>query len=118
MATVTVVEDFDPASLIYGPSDPVVANEEPAVDKSGRRILPSSRQTAQAPVKQQHTSKPLLTGVRAKEKKKPKDIKYLTIADRKVAKRKQFARHTEKAERAGGKQSRKPSSGRRRLERK
>ncbi|KAJ7287421.1 hypothetical protein C8J57DRAFT_585752 [Mycena rebaudengoi] len=83
LATVTVVEDFDPDSFIHGPrlpSQPMTSAPNPLP------VKPSSE--------------------RPKKKPKPKKIRYETKDDRKVERTKQRARRTEKAELAGGKASR------------
>ncbi|TFY78646.1 hypothetical protein EWM64_g5364 [Hericium alpestre] len=96
VATVTVVEDFDPDTLIHGeapiPRSPSAGDVEPR-----QRAIKSE--------------KPL----KKVEKLKPKKIKYQTKAARKAETGKQRARRTEKAERAGGKASReKGKKGRKR----
>jgi ribosomal RNA-processing protein 17 len=96
MATVTIVEDFDPSSLIYGPAKTIPPQSNDAFDENPQ---PNRRPSAPR-IKTKDKSK-------LKVSKKAKDIKYQTAAARKSDKRKQLKRHTEKAERAGGKQSRK-----------
>ncbi|KAI6046066.1 nucleolar protein 12-domain-containing protein [Pisolithus marmoratus] len=88
LATVTVVEDFDPAALLH--------EEQEQVPKPGP---PTRGLTLQPP---SHTPKSDLN----KSKKRSK-VKYQTKAERAAERAKQKARHTEKAERAGGKASRK-----------
>jgi ribosomal RNA-processing protein 17 len=89
LATVTVVEDFDPDSIIHGPPPCASHESRPTVTttKLARDNTPS--------------------------KKPPKGknkVKYETKAERRVEQRKQRARRTEKAELAGGKASRKNAS--------
>ncbi|TFY77823.1 hypothetical protein EWM64_g6185 [Hericium alpestre] len=87
VATVTVVEDFDPDTLIHGEA-PIPRTESTEDVEPGRRATKNE--------------KPL----KKVEKLKPKKIKYQTKAARKAETGKQRARRTEKAERAGGKASR------------
>jgi ribosomal RNA-processing protein 17 len=101
LATVTVVEDFDPATLIYGPEPtrvPPVPTDAPKPPRTTGRVKPKDMPGKIA---------------KAKAGKRSKDVKYQTQAGRRADKRKQLARHTEKAERAGGKQSRKRPNARR-----
>ncbi|KAL4074149.1 nucleolar protein 12-domain-containing protein [Scleroderma citrinum] len=89
LATVTVVEDFDPATLLHEP-------------------LQNSRDHKPTP--------PLVSIVKGKDKEKARHdnpvtkkhpkVKYQTRAARAAERAKQRARHTAKAERAGGKASR------------
>ncbi|KAH8078048.1 nucleolar protein 12-domain-containing protein [Cristinia sonorae] len=107
LATVTVVEDFEPETLIYGPgpSSPHVPHEQS--QPPPRRIEPEKR-------KPKLTSK-LATGTKrmhAKTATRAKDIKYQTKSERKTERNKQRGRKLEKAALAGGKASRKRSSGR------
>ncbi|KAJ7680435.1 nucleolar protein 12-domain-containing protein [Mycena polygramma] len=89
LATVTVVEDFDPDAFIHGPrlvkSDPTPA---PSTSAPNRTAAKASSE-------------------RPKKKSKPKKVRYETKDDRKVERTKQRARRTEKAELAGGRASRK-----------
>ncbi|KAJ7783290.1 nucleolar protein 12-domain-containing protein [Mycena metata] len=87
LATVTVVEDFDPDTFIHGPR----LKSAPA---------PS---TTPAP----HTLPGRINSERPKKKVRPKKVRYETKDARKVERTKQRARRTEKAELAGGKASRK-----------
>lgn len=89
LATVTVVEDFDPDSIIHGPP-------------------PSTSHPIQSPA-----TTPQVTHDKATSKKPPKTkkIKYETKAERNAEKTKQRARRTEKAELAGGKAARKKGAG-------
>ncbi|KAI0351051.1 hypothetical protein OH77DRAFT_1439482 [Trametes cingulata] len=110
LATVTVVEEFDPDSLIHGekpaPDTHDAAAEVP--EPSPSRPRASSKSTTPSQVKAKAKAK-LKTAVKAK------DIKYQTNAARKAERMKQRKRKTEKAERAGGKASRRkgPSKGKR-----
>lgn len=107
LATVTVVEDFDPDTIIHGPAREDV---DPDV-KPSQRFPPLSKGKSKAlsiaNAEQAKARAKANMAVKAK-KLKPKKIAYETKADRAVEKRKQRARRTEKAERAGGKASRKP----------
>lgn len=97
VATVTVVEDFDPDTIIHGP-----AKSENASERS--LSLSESALAVQLPKKAPVQS--------AKKKKvKEKKIRYQTKDARKKEQLKQRARRTEKAERAGGKASRKMNRG-------
>ncbi|KAJ6625527.1 nucleolar protein 12-domain-containing protein [Mycena sp. CBHHK59/15] len=92
LATVTVVEDFDPDSFIHGP-----------------RLKTTPAQSA--------SSVPLPLPVkpnsdRLKRTPKPKKVRYETKDARKVERTKQRARRTEKAELAGGKAARRKGGAR------
>ncbi|KAI0063607.1 hypothetical protein BV25DRAFT_1899214 [Artomyces pyxidatus] len=94
MATVTVVEDFDPDVLIHG------APREPDVNPYSS---PDARAKEKAKAKEDDVK-----DVGRKPKSTPaKKIRYEGKAARVREKTKQRARRTEKAERAGGKASRK-----------
>ncbi|CCM05020.1 uncharacterized protein FIBRA_07219 [Fibroporia radiculosa] len=107
VATVTVVEDFDPAEIIHGPQE-----SRPESLKS-QNAHSSTLPRTQPKIKSRDTlrSQPLVA--KSKLVKKAKDIKYQTNAARKSERMKQRRRRTEKAERAGGKLSRKSGDGRR-----
>ncbi|KAK7005608.1 nucleolar protein 12-domain-containing protein [Favolaschia claudopus] len=96
LATVTVVEDFDPDTLIHGP---------PAVPKSEPKIPSSSVEPTVTPKEKAE---------RSTKKNKPKKIRYETKDARKAQRTKQRARRTEKAELAGGKASRKKGTSKKR----
>jgi ribosomal RNA-processing protein 17 len=100
LATVTVVEDFDPSSLIYGPERTAGDSEVTTAELSSR-----SSETLKAPANKKASSS-LSKKASVKANTRAKKVKYQTAAARKADKRKQLARHTEKAERAGGKQRR------------
>ncbi|KAF4620688.1 hypothetical protein D9613_000768 [Agrocybe pediades] len=93
LATVTVVEDFDPDTIIHGPAKP----EQP------KDSAPSSSSISQSKATTTITKKAVLKKHRTKEKK----IRYETKDARRRERTKQHARRTEKAELAGGKASRK-----------
>lgn len=121
VATVTVVEDFDPDELIYGPQSR--GRSSPHPDGNGlSTAMPKMRSQAREPPQSARviTSAKSASGPAAaeraklKSKPKPKDIKYQTNAARKADKLKQRKRKVEKAERAGGKASRKSVGGRKR----
>jgi ribosomal RNA-processing protein 17 len=90
LATVTVVEDFDPDTFLHGPRLESVPT--PSVP-SGPHTLPGKLK--------------LVNSERPKKKPKPKKVRYETKDERKVERTKQRARRTEKAELAGGKAARK-----------
>ncbi|KIK40448.1 hypothetical protein CY34DRAFT_807186, partial [Suillus luteus UH-Slu-Lm8-n1] len=92
LATVTVVEDFDPAALLHGPPTPADRPDAPSPKSKGKERA------------QNDSLKPKR---KAKKNEKTKSIRYQTKAARLVERSKQQARRTEKAERAGGKSSRK-----------
>ncbi|KIY66892.1 hypothetical protein CYLTODRAFT_377085 [Cylindrobasidium torrendii FP15055 ss-10] len=91
LATVAVVEDFDPDTLIHGP--PTVPHPSD-----------SSAHPPNPPPKTTNTSQP---GPKKAPKPAAKKFRYESKAARKVDRTKQRARKLEKAERAGGKGSRK-----------
>lgn len=95
LATVTVVEDFDPDTLIHGPSRPESSSEPRPFHSDHDIRTPRSQPTSHS----------------TKKKMKSTKIRYETKDARKREQVKQRARRTEKAERAGGKASRKPSRG-------
>lgn len=88
LATVAIVEDFDPDTLLHGPTKPVSDHD-----------LSSVPVPAPSKPKNNSYSQPL-------KKVKPKTIRYQTKDARKSDRTKQRARRTEKAELAGGKASR------------
>ncbi|KAI0268650.1 nucleolar protein 12-domain-containing protein [Gloeopeniophorella convolvens] len=100
LATVTIVEDFDPSTLIHGP-----ASEPPDI--------PSA--SSHGPVRSSHKAATKETDALENRKKhSTKKIRYETKAARKAAQSKQRARRTEKAELAGGKVARKKGVGKKR----
>ncbi|KAF7984255.1 hypothetical protein HWV62_16090 [Athelia sp. TMB] len=106
LATVTVVEDFDPDTIIHGP-----AREDHGVEPHASPLSKGkSKALSIANAEQTKARAKANMAVKAK-KSKPKKVRYETKADRAVEKRKQRARRTEKAERAGGKASRKGKGG-------
>ncbi|KZT04575.1 uncharacterized protein LAESUDRAFT_727736 [Laetiporus sulphureus 93-53] len=116
VATVTVVEDFDPDALIHGSSGPDKRAEANAQDHPGRPSHTNSggrQNTSSATSKQKNKAAVGRTKMATKTATKAKDIKYLTNAARKSDRIKQNRRKVEKAERAGGKTSRKSGGGRR-----
>ncbi|KIM69191.1 hypothetical protein SCLCIDRAFT_1208616 [Scleroderma citrinum Foug A] len=92
LATVTVVEDFDPASLLHGP----LQNS-----RGHSSDLASSPSASRVKERIQHE-----TVVIQRKSTKNRKPKYQTKATRAAERAKQKARHTAKAERAGGKASR------------
>jgi ribosomal RNA-processing protein 17 len=98
LATVTVVEDFDLGSLMYGPERTVA----PGVNTESPEPVDATKAA-----KRTATSIPVAKKASTKASANAKKFKYQTAAARKADKRKQRARHAEKAERAGGKQHRK-----------
>ncbi|KIK28009.1 hypothetical protein PISMIDRAFT_7950 [Pisolithus microcarpus 441] len=95
LATVTVVEDFDPAALLIHEEQ-----EQHPKSRLPARGLPSTVEGTPNSHQQANST------ARNKSKKRSK-VKYQTKAERTAERAKQRARRTEKAERAGGKASRK-----------
>ncbi|KAJ3806476.1 nucleolar protein 12-domain-containing protein [Lentinula lateritia] len=91
LATVAIVEDFDPDTLLHGPTKTVSDPESSSVPVVAG---PSHRNSSDPAAK--------LT-----RKNQPKKVRYQTKDARKSERTKQRARRTEKAELAGGKASRK-----------
>jgi ribosomal RNA-processing protein 17 len=94
LATVTVVEDFDPDTFIHGP---------PPTPRENHPAEPTPAKTPPAKVSRDK--------VASRKPSKGKKVKYETKAERMVQQTKQRARRTEKAELAGGKASRKKGPG-------
>ncbi|KAG0706084.1 nucleolar protein 12-domain-containing protein [Suillus ampliporus] len=99
LATVTVVEDFDPATFLHGPPITGSAPTDQLDTPSPTFVKPKGKEKAQ--------NDPLKPKRKAKKNEKTKSVKYQTKSARLVERSKQRARRTEKAERAGGKSSRK-----------
>ncbi|KAF9501603.1 hypothetical protein BDN71DRAFT_1426687 [Pleurotus eryngii] len=112
VATVTIVDDFDPTEIIHGPSklQPSFPNAPSARGHTGSTAERTSR--AQPVPHLGHKHRLPSTAQSTTSKARPKSIKYETNAARKVQKMKQRARRTEKAERAGGKAARKRPTNR------
>jgi ribosomal RNA-processing protein 17 len=97
LATVTIVEDFDPSTLIHGP-----ASSEPQAESPSLPPPPPSPRRGGERVRD----------VEGRSKRKnatttTRKVQYETKAARKATQAKQRARRTEKAELAGGKAARK-----------
>ena len=103
----TVVEDFDPETLIHGPT-------ESQGYQAGNRKLRRSTISQGNPTKQLKPSKNTVNAKKshAKVSTRAKDIRYQTKSERKTERKKQQQRKLEKASLAGGKYSRKRSQGR------
>ncbi|KAJ8487681.1 hypothetical protein ONZ45_g14245 [Pleurotus djamor] len=110
VATVTVVDDFDPTELTHGPS-PSTSKSQTLGDPSHGAASSSAATRSSRSEKRQpqstSTDRSKHTAQTATSPSNPKKIKYETNAARKSQRMKQRARRTEKAERAGGKASRK-----------
>lgn len=108
LATVTIVEEFDPDSLRHNPSTTqAVPESSPSDSEVPQTRIPSRSKSSNAG----HHSEPRTTKPPAKKSKsQPKKIAYETKAARKATRVKQRARRTEKAELAGGKSSRRRQS--------
>ncbi|KAI0035910.1 nucleolar protein 12-domain-containing protein [Vararia minispora EC-137] len=96
LATVTIVEDFDPSTLLHGNRPDPASGDESHAD-----VVP-------------HPMKPALTKTEKSNRKggKAKKVKYETKAARTVEREKQRARKLEKAERAGGRAMKKKATRR------
>ncbi|KAG7098647.1 hypothetical protein E1B28_000563 [Marasmius oreades] len=90
LATVAIVEDFDPDALLHGPKDDA---ERP------KSTLPPPPQPPQTTTREKRY-------INSQKKPKPKKIRYETKEARKAERSKQRARRTQKAELAGGKAGR------------
>ena len=98
LATVTVVEDFDPEELLRPGRPHEDANDdEDAEMEDAPSVAPKRDEPKVVESKKTKT----------KAAAKAKDVKYQTNAARKVERAKQIRRKKEKAERAGGKGMRK-----------
>ncbi|KAN0129197.1 Nucleolar protein 12 (25kDa) domain containing protein [Lactarius tabidus] len=104
LATVTIVEDFDPSTLIHGPASSEPQAESPP---SPRRVSQNGRERAKNVEGRKEMSKRKAATTTTKKK-----VRYETKAARKASQAKQRARRTEKAELAGGKAARKTKAGR------
>ena len=101
LATVTVVEDFDPDTLLHGPpiGRPTRDEAEQGASPTTPSVLPETKTAA----------KKTSTDIKKSQSKttaKAKTIKYQTNAARKAERSKQQRRKSEKAQRAGGKSAR------------
>ena len=102
LAIVTVVEEFNPDSLIHGsPTHP--HDDKGDFVEATPNGKPQSASTS--------TRKDIKTKIKTSSSKS-KDVKYQTSAARKAERQKQRKRKLEKAERAGGKTSRRKGSSR------
>lgn len=107
LATVTIVEDFDPSTLIHGP-----APSEPQAESP-----PSPPPPASSPRRQKGGERERVRDAEGRRTSKGKNTttkkaRYETKAARRATHAKQRARRTEKAELAGGKGARKTKAGR------
>ncbi|TFK85556.1 hypothetical protein K466DRAFT_576821 [Polyporus arcularius HHB13444] len=106
LATVTVVEEFDPDSIIHGPGPTPAAGPAQEDGDAVDTAPPQGR----SQVKPKHAPSAVAhTKAKMKASTKAKDIKYQTNAARKFERQKQRNRKIEKADRAGGKGSKKKS---------
>jgi ribosomal RNA-processing protein 17 len=96
LATVTVVEDFDPDTIIHGPPKP----DHPSIARPDY-LEPKPKPSRQLQSNSGFSKKP-----------RQRKIPYETTDARKKERTKQRARRTEKAELAGGKVARKSKSAR------
>ena len=100
LATVTVMEDFDPSLILYNSTDPDTEQQRPLLKPPAPAPpAPSSLSREKASRKDD--------GLATKNVK----VRYETKAARKATRATQRARRTEKAERAGGKAARKKVGG-------
>lgn len=109
LATVTVVEDFDPNALLHGPSPQKPTSDDADEDDTAPLLLRKPQVTKPARKPPPETKK---VQSKTAAKAKAKSIKYQSNAARKEERGKQQKRKVEKAERAGGKSSRKSGRGR------
>ncbi len=110
LATVTVVEDFDPSVLLYHPT--ASGAELPAdLERPSPPPQPLSLSLSRENLKASRKDDGLATATATKKLKK---VRYETKVARKATRATQRARRTEKAERAGGKAARKKASALRR----
>ena len=109
LATVTVVEDFDPEELLHGPD---TTQHRPDDGDEADRVedMAIGAESVKSASKQKST--PMQAKTRAKVAKKAKEVKYETNTARRREREKQHKRKLEKADRAGGKGSRRKGSGR------
>jgi ribosomal RNA-processing protein 17 len=98
LATVTIVEDFDPDSIIHGPS---------------KTDIPTAASLPRSEPKSLHPPPQAKSLQKPTNRKRPRNkrIRYETKDARRREQTKQRARRTEKAELAGGKASRKSTHG-------
>jgi ribosomal RNA-processing protein 17 len=101
LATVTVVENFDPDVLLHGPSKPEHLS------------ISSSKKLDATPTRSMRPTSAEVRKTQSKTATKAKSVKYQSNAARKAERSKQLKRRTEKAERAGGKRARKGGRGKR-----
>ena len=99
LATVTVVEDFDPDTIIHGPPKPNRSDHPPIAQPD--RLEPKPKPSRQ-----------LQSNTGSSKESRQRKIPYETADARKKERTKQRARRTEKAELAGGKAARKSGSAR------
>jgi ribosomal RNA-processing protein 17 len=105
LATVTIVEDFDPSTLIHGP-----AFSEPQAELAPfppRRVDLKDGERKKDDESGKGTGKRKNVTTTTTTTKKKKKVRYETKAARRASQAKQRARRTEKAELAGGKAARK-----------
>ncbi|KAI0940523.1 hypothetical protein AcW1_003696 [Taiwanofungus camphoratus] len=123
VATVTVVEDFDPDVLIHGPLRTQLhaassRDGSPSPSPAGRydtSAAPSTNSGGNPGSRPKSRPDPDVNRSKMKSRAsaKAKSVKYQTNAARKAERTKQRRRKTEKAERAGGRAARKTAPGRR-----
>ncbi|KAF9481540.1 hypothetical protein BDN70DRAFT_803314 [Pholiota conissans] len=99
IATVTVVDDFDPDTIIHGPAK---TDFQPTASSSSSHPLPRAADVDTLPASSRRAQK-----AKPKTKVRERKVRYETNDARKREQIKQRKRRTEKAERAGGKASRK-----------
>ncbi|KDR75789.1 hypothetical protein GALMADRAFT_68267 [Galerina marginata CBS 339.88] len=96
LATVTVIEDFDPDTIIHGPTKSEMPNATSAERPEAKPSQPPSKKALHGSAK----------NIKTKDKK----VRYETKDARRREQTKQRVRRTEKAELAGGKAARKSKS--------
>ena len=105
LATVTVVEDFDPSAPLYHATASDADHHPPAEQGS----LPSPLQPPPPPPPPRSSREKAAAS--RKDGGVAKNVRYETKAARRATRATQRARRTEKAERAGGKAARKRAGG-------
>jgi ribosomal RNA-processing protein 17 len=112
LATVTVVEDFDPDTIIHGPPRiPSSPGDDESMEYQSRSSTKAKSASNSATTPSIMTTEPTKAWAKSNlsvktKLKMSKKVRYQTKAERGLEKKKQRARRTEKAERAGGKASR------------
>jgi ribosomal RNA-processing protein 17 len=105
LATVTVVEDFDPSSILLHGATTTTTTTTTSDDHNAELLPAAERRPLLPPPEKAGRSRKDREGLGKKA------VRYETKAARRATQAKQRARRTEKAERAGGKAARKRAGG-------